>query len=59
EVLEIAREVEKVIADKSAYTRKRKRPTAAEIEEQEDKLLKNVSSNLELDCIVVQSHRLQ
>ncbi|KYG41005.1 hypothetical protein M433DRAFT_159585 [Acidomyces richmondensis BFW] len=58
-LLEIAREAEKVIADKSAHTRKRKRPAAAEIEEQEDELLKNVSSDSELDCIVVQSHRLQ
>ncbi|KYG40047.1 hypothetical protein M433DRAFT_78825, partial [Acidomyces richmondensis BFW] len=59
EVLEIAREAEKVTADKSAHTRKRKRPAAVEIEEQEDELLKNVSSDSESDCIVVQSHRLQ
>jgi hypothetical protein len=58
EVLNIAREVEKATADKRTHTRRRKRPTASKIEEQEDEQLEDVSSDSELDCIVVQSRRL-
>jgi hypothetical protein len=57
-VLDIAREAEKATADKRTYTRRRKRPIASKIEEQEDEQLEDVSSDSESDCIVVQLRRL-
>jgi hypothetical protein len=55
-LLEVARKAEET-ADKNACTRRRKRLAAVEIEEQENELFENASSNSESDCIVVEQRR--
>jgi hypothetical protein len=57
EVLEVAREAEKATASKTSRKRLRKRPRPVEIGERENKVLKNVSSNLDSDCIAVVPRR--
>ena len=46
EVLNIAKEVEKVIVEKKSRTQQRKQPTVMTVEEQEDKVLEDISSNV-------------
>jgi hypothetical protein len=53
EVLKIAREVEKAIAEKLVRIRRRKRPTGVEVEEIKDDLVKDVPSEIESNCIVI------
>ena len=53
EVLKIAQEAERVTADKSARTRRRKRPATVELNEQQTEVFEDVSSNSDSDCIVV------
>ena len=57
EVLNIAKQAEKATADKNARTQRRKGPTAVEIQEQENELLENISSNSDSDCIAVKQRR--
>jgi len=53
EVLEVARKAEEATAEKTSRKRRRTQPIIAEIEEQEEDLSKNVSSDSDSDCIVV------
>jgi len=57
EVLEIAQEAERVIADKTSRKRRCTQATVAEIEEQEVEVLENISSNSDSDCIIVQPRK--
>jgi hypothetical protein len=57
EVLKVVREAEKARASKTSRKRLRKRPMPVEIGEQENKVLENVSSNSDSDCIAVVPRR--
>jgi hypothetical protein len=57
EVLEIAREAEKATASKTSRKRPRKQLAPTEINEQDNEVLENVSSDSDSDCIVVQPRR--
>ena len=53
EVLEIAREAEKATVEKSTRSQRRKAPINKKLEQQEDELVKDISSDSDSDCIVV------
>jgi hypothetical protein len=57
EVLEVAREAEKATVSKTSRKRLRKQPMPAEIEEQENEVLKNVFSDSDSGCIAVVQRR--
>jgi hypothetical protein len=57
EVLKIAREAEEVSAQKTSRKRRRKGPTAVEIEMDQENVLEHISGNSESDCIEVVHRR--
>jgi hypothetical protein len=57
EVLEVAREAEKATVSKTSRKRLRKQPIPAEIEEQENEVLENVSGDSDSRCIAVVQRR--
>ena len=56
-VLEIAREAEKVTAEKGTHIQRCKVPTNKKLEQQEDELVKDISSNSDSDSIVIMQHK--
>ncbi|KYG39838.1 hypothetical protein M433DRAFT_9803 [Acidomyces richmondensis BFW] len=57
EVLEVARKAEEATADKPLRKQRRIQPEAIEIESQVVKPLKNISSDSDLDCIIVEQRK--
>jgi hypothetical protein len=57
EVLEVARKAEEATADKPSRKQRRMQPEAIEIESQVVKPLKNISSDSDLDCIIVEQRK--
>jgi len=58
EVLNIAREAEKATVEKKLRIQQCKQPTVITVKQQEDKVIEDISSNSDSDCIIVQLHRL-
>ena len=57
EVLDMAKVAEKATADKESRTRRRKRPMALTVEEQEEEVPEDITGHSDSDCIVVQPRR--
>ena len=53
EVLEIAKEAEKAIAEKTSRKRRREGSISVELGKDEENIIENVSNDLDSDCIVV------